>query len=70
MVEPTKEAFAEGLIKLIEDEKLRIYMGDQCQQLAEEKYSESNYLTKLGKIYEIFQFTSGSQHKRIGAAEN
>jgi glycosyltransferase involved in cell wall biosynthesis len=70
LVEPTKEAFAEGLMKLIEDEKLRIYMGDQCRQLAEDKYSESNYLTKLGKIYEIFQFTSGSQHERVGAAEN
>lgn len=70
LVEPTKEAFAEGLMKLIEDEKLRIYMGDQCHQLAEDKYSESNYLTKLGKIYEIFQFTSGSQHERVGAAEN
>lgn len=70
LVEPTKEAFSEGLMKLIGDEKLRSLLGDQSKKLAEEKYSEANYLAKLGRIYEVFQTASASQHERIGAAEN
>lgn len=70
LVEPTKEAFSEGLMKLIGDKKLRNLLGGQSKRLAEEKYSEANYLEKLGRIYEVFQAASASQHERIGAAEN
>ena len=70
LVEPTKEAFAKGLLKLIGDENLRFYLGDQSQKLAEEKYNEANYLAKLRKIYEVFQTASGSQQEQVGAAEN
>jgi len=70
LVDPTKEAFAEGLMKLIRDENLRNYMGDQSQKLAEEKYNEANYLAKLRKIYEVIQPASGSQQEQVEAAEN
>lgn len=70
LVDPTKEAFAEGLMKLIRDENLRNYMGDQSQKLAEEKYNEANYLAKLRKIYEVIQSASGSQQEQVEAAEN
>lgn len=55
LVAPTKNAFAEGLLKLIGDEDLRVSLGDQSRKLAEEKYSEVNYLTKLEKIYQGLQ---------------
>lgn len=70
LVDPTKEAFAEGLMKLIRDENLRNYMGDQSQKLAEEKYNEANYLAKLRKIYEVIQSASSSQQEQVEAAEN
>ena len=70
LVAPTKEAFAEGLMKLIRDENLRNYMGDQSQKLAEEKYNEANYLAKLRKIYEVIQPASDSQQEQVEAAEN
>jgi glycosyltransferase involved in cell wall biosynthesis len=70
LVDPTKEAFAEGLMKLIRDENLRNYMGDQSQKLAEEKYNEANYLAKLRKIYKVIQSASSSQQEQVEAAEN
>jgi glycosyltransferase involved in cell wall biosynthesis len=57
MVAPTKNGFAEGLLKLIGDEVLRDSLGDQSRRLAKEKYSEVNYLTKLEKIYQKLQPT-------------
>lgn len=70
LVEPTKEDFADGLMRLLGDEKLRNRLGEQSQRLAEEKFSEANYLAKLGRIYEVFQSSSGSQRERVGATEN
>ncbi|MES0362054.1 MAG: glycosyltransferase family 4 protein, partial [Anaerolineales bacterium] len=47
LVAPTKIGFTEGLLKLISDEDLRVSLGDQSRKLAEEKYSEGDYLIKL-----------------------
>jgi len=55
LVEPTKEAMGAGLIGLIEDSELRTKISFGSKKLAEEKYGQSQYLSKLGKIYSVFQ---------------
>jgi len=69
LVAPTKNTFTEGLIKLISDEKLRVSLGDQSRKLAEEKYSEVNYLTKLEKIYQRLQPPGKAQMKHAKATK-
>ena len=69
MVAPTKIGFAEGLLKLIGDEDLRVSLGDQSRKLAEEKYSEVNYLTKLEKIYQGLQPPGKVQAKHAKATK-
>jgi glycosyltransferase involved in cell wall biosynthesis len=70
LVAPTKNAFAEGLVKLIGDKDLRASLGDQSRKLAEEKYSEVNYLTKLEKIYQGLQPPGRAQTKHAKATKN
>jgi glycosyltransferase involved in cell wall biosynthesis len=55
LVDPEKEAFAEGLLRLIWNEDLRRQLGVRAQRLAEEKYSPAVYLSKLVKIYSKLQ---------------
>jgi glycosyltransferase involved in cell wall biosynthesis len=69
LVAPTKNAFAEGLVKLIGDKDLRASLGDQSRKLAEEKYSEVNYLTKLEKIYQGLQPPGRAQTKHAKATK-
>jgi len=69
LVAPTKNAFAEGLVKLIGDKDLRASLGDQSRKLAEEKYSEVNYLTKLEKIYQGLQPPGKVQAKHAKATK-
>jgi glycosyltransferase involved in cell wall biosynthesis len=55
LVDPAPAAFAAGVIKLIENPDLREQISVQARRLAEEKYSQTAYLTKLEKIYSVFQ---------------
>lgn len=55
LVEPTSDAFAQGLLALLEDPGLRSRLSHKARQLAEEKYNTANYLAKLEKIYRVFQ---------------
>jgi len=55
LVEPEKEAFAAGLARLIEDEPLRQQLATQSLRLAEEKYSQASYLSRLAEIYQVLQ---------------
>lgn len=49
------ESFAEGLIKIIEDEKLRQEIAENAKALAEEKYSYEIYLQKTRGIYNFLE---------------
>lgn len=49
------DAFAEGLIKIIEDEKLRQEIAENARVLAEEKYSYEIYLQKTQNIYSFLE---------------
>ena len=55
LVDPTAEAMADGLNHLIEDHELRTKISLSSKKLAEEKYSQSQYLSKLESIYSVFQ---------------
>lgn len=49
------ESFAEGLLKIIEDEKLRQEIAENAKALAEEKYSYEIYLQKTRGIYNFLE---------------
>ncbi len=51
LVAPEKEAFAEGILKLIRDPDLRQHLGLQAQKFAKEKYSSASYFAKLERVY-------------------
>ena len=69
MVAPTKFGFTKGLLKLISDEDLRVSLGEQSRKLAEEKYGEVNYLSKLEKIYQGLQPPGKFQTKHAKATK-
>lgn len=70
LVEPNSEAFAEGLLTLIENPELRARLSQCARQLAEDKYSTANYLAKLEKIYRVFQPASVPQERPVQTLEN
>ena len=54
LVEPNKEEFAHGILQLAETPDLRRKLGYEAKQFADERYNITNYVSKLGKIYRIF----------------
>lgn len=70
LVEPTKDAIAEGFMKLLDDKDLRRSLGVQCQELFAGRYNEANYIAKLEKIYEEFQSPKRAEAKHVTAAKN
>jgi len=69
LVEPTRDGFVNGLLRLIEDDDLRRDLGQQSLKLAEEKYSTANYLSKLEKIYEAIQLTTPSPKQTVQSVQ-
>jgi len=52
LVDPNPESFAEGMLLLAEDEKLRQILGERGKILVEEKYNFENFQTKVKNIYD------------------
>ncbi len=48
----TPGSFSEGLLKVMQDEKLRQKLSQNARKLAEEKYSYEVYVKKLSRIYD------------------
>jgi glycosyltransferase involved in cell wall biosynthesis len=69
LVEPTLEGFTEGLVKLIEDGDLRMSLGRNSRRLADEKYNEMSYLTKLDEIYQSLWSSPPAIGKNIRTIE-
>ena len=69
LVEPTRDGFVNGFLRLIEDDDLRRYLGQQSLKLADEKYSTANYLSKLEKIYEAIQLTTPSPKQTVQSVQ-
>jgi len=55
LAEPNKDAYAEGILKLLRDPALRERVGAAAQKLAAEQYDPANYKTKLERIYREVQ---------------
>lgn len=52
LTDPSPEAFADGIIKLLKDKKLRMEMGRKAKRLAEMKYTYEIYLGKIRDLYD------------------
>jgi len=55
LTECDADSFAKGLIKVIDDEKLRNDIAKNAKALAEEKYSYESYLQKTKNIYNFLE---------------
>jgi glycosyltransferase involved in cell wall biosynthesis len=52
LVAPNKEAFAEGILKLLKDPELADRLGRNAYQYAQEKFDHQSYKTKVSQIYQ------------------
>jgi glycosyltransferase involved in cell wall biosynthesis len=52
MVEPTKEAFAEGIVRVLSDPELANRVGANARELADGKFNFQRYLSKVNQIYQ------------------
>jgi len=53
LVEPTAEAFSEGILELIHDPDLRQRLGTQAREFVQERYHPANCRAKLDQIYRM-----------------
>ncbi len=60
LTEATPQAFAEGIIRLLRDDSLRIKIVKNAVGVAETKYSLESYLQKTEKIYATLENRSGT----------
>ena len=51
LVEPTKEAFAEGILRVLDDPELAERLGKNAHKLAQGKFGRQDYITKVNQIY-------------------
>jgi glycosyltransferase involved in cell wall biosynthesis len=49
------DAFAKGILKVIEDKNYRIKISENAKKLAEEKYSYAAYINKTKSIYHVIE---------------
>jgi glycosyltransferase involved in cell wall biosynthesis len=52
LVEPNKEAFAEGIIRVLKDPELAERLGKNANQYAREKFDFKTYMAKVFEIYD------------------
>lgn len=52
LVEPTKEALAQGILELIQNPEFGQQLGQQAQTLARERFNSRDYLKKIAHIYQ------------------
>ncbi len=55
LTECNAEAFADGLMKIIEDDQLRLSLSEKARALADEKYSYEVYLQKTQSVYNYLE---------------
>jgi glycosyltransferase involved in cell wall biosynthesis len=58
---PTPEAFSEGMLRLINDETLRVELGTAGKMLIEEKYTYTVFCGKLNGLYEWLEHAKRSE---------
>ena len=55
LVEPNKDAFAEGILELLADRQLAERLGKNAHRLAQEKFNYQNYMLKVNQIYSTLE---------------
>jgi glycosyltransferase involved in cell wall biosynthesis len=55
LVMPTKEAFAQGILKLLRAPDLRERLGFRARMSAEAQHNYADYLAKVDRIYQTLQ---------------
>jgi glycosyltransferase involved in cell wall biosynthesis len=69
LVEPTKEALADGIISLLCNPDLGKRLGYKAQLLAQEQYNMDGYLAKVAQIYEGFETAARSSNGQLHSLE-
>jgi glycosyltransferase involved in cell wall biosynthesis len=54
LVEPNKDAFAEGILRVLRDTELAECIAKSAHEFAEQKFSHQNYISKVNQIYKSF----------------
>jgi glycosyltransferase involved in cell wall biosynthesis len=54
LVEPNKEAFAKGILRVLRDPEFAQCLGNNAHQYALEKFNYQSYVTKVSQIYQMF----------------
>lgn len=70
LVEPTNEALADGVLRLARNPELMDRLGRQAKKLAEEKYSNAQYLDRLTHIYQTLRPLPTDSQRRVTSVEN
>ncbi|HRQ37293.1 MAG TPA: glycosyltransferase family 4 protein [Chloroflexota bacterium] len=55
LIEPTSEALAEGILRLLQDSDLRQRLGKNARLFAEARFSYEHYLDKMRQVYHFNQ---------------
>ena len=55
LVEPNKDAFAQGILQLLGDPQLAECLGENAHRLAQEKFNYQSYMMKVNKIYKTLE---------------
>lgn len=55
LVDPTREALAEGILRLLQDQNLRKRLGANARIFAEARFNHENYLDKMKQVYRFNQ---------------
>lgn len=54
LVEPNKEAFAEGILRVLRDPELAECIARNAHEFAKQKFSHQDYISKVNQIYKSF----------------
>jgi glycosyltransferase involved in cell wall biosynthesis len=52
LVEPNKDAFAEGILRVLRDSELAECIAKNAHEFAQEKFSHQDYISKVNQIYQ------------------
>jgi glycosyltransferase involved in cell wall biosynthesis len=55
LVEPTEEAFAEGILMILQNPEIAQCLGNNAHEFAHENFSYENYRAKVNHIYEYLE---------------
>jgi len=51
LVEPNKNAFAEGILRVLRDPELAVCIANNAHELALEKFTHQDYISKVNQVY-------------------